>query len=43
MAHQCLPVHAETINMLEGLDEIEEDQYFHNHPKIIPLFEVEIL
>ena len=25
---QCLPVHAEAVNMREGLDEAEEDQYF---------------
>ena len=29
--------------MMEGLDEIEEDQYFHDNPKFIPLFEVVIL
>ena len=29
--------------MMEGLDEAEEDQYFTKNPKIIPLFEVDIL
>ena len=29
--------------MMEGLDEVEEDQYFEDNPKIIPLFEVNIL
>ena len=29
--------------MMEGLDETKEDQYFHDNPKIIPLFEVNIL
>ena len=29
--------------MMEGLDEVEEDQYFTKNPKIIPLFEVDIL
>ena len=29
--------------MMEGLDETEEDHYFNDNPKIIPLFEVDIL
>ena len=29
--------------MMEGLDEVEENQYFDDNPKIIPLFEVDIL
>ena len=29
--------------MMEGLDEVEETHYFNNNPKIIPLFEVDIL
>ena len=29
--------------MMEGLDEIEENHYFNDNPKIIPLFEVDIL
>ena len=40
---QCLQVHAEVVNMLEGLEEAEEAQYFEDNPKIIPLFEVNIL
>ena len=36
---QCLPVHAEAVNMMEGLDEVEENNYFNDNPKIIPLFE----
>ena len=28
---------------MEGMDEAEEDHYFNNHPKIILLFEVDIL
>ena len=31
------------MNMMEGLDEAEEDQYFEDNPKIIPLFEVNII
>ena len=40
---QCLPIHAEAVNMLEGLNEAEEDQYFEDNPKIIPLFKVNIM
>ena len=40
---QCLPIHAEAVNMMEGLDETEEKHYFNENPKIIPLYEVDIL
>ena len=40
---QCLPIYAESVNMMEGLDEDEENQYFDDNPKIIPLFEIDIL
>ena len=43
MTRQCLPIHVEFVNMMEGLEETKEDQYFHDNPKIIPLFEVDIL
>ena len=42
-ACQCLPVHAESNNMMEGLEEAEEDRYFTDNPKIILLFEVDML
>ena len=42
-SRQCLPIHAEAVNMMEGLDEIEEKQYFNDNPKIIPLFEVDMV
>ena len=29
--------------MMEGMDEAKEDRYFTDNPKIIPLFEVDIL
>ena len=29
--------------MMEGLDETEEKHYFNDNPKIIPLFEVDIV
>ena len=34
---QCLPIYVESVNMMEGLDEDEENQYFDDYPKIIPL------
>ena len=40
---QCLPVHAKAVNMMEGLDEAEENKYFNDNPKFIPLFEIDIL
>ena len=40
---QCLPIHAEAVNMIKGLDEVEENLFFNDNPKIIPLFEVDIL
>ena len=42
-SRQCLPPHAATVNMMEGLDNGEEDQYLEDSPKIIPLFEVDIV
>ena len=29
--------------MMEGLDEAEENNYFNDNPRFIPLFEVDIL
>ena len=43
MTWQCLQIHAEAVNMLEGLDQAKEDKYFEENPKIIPLFEVDIM
>ena len=40
---QCLPIYAESVNMMEGLDEDEENRYFDDNPKIIPLFQIDIL
>ena len=31
-ARQCLPIHAEVANMMEGLDETEEDRYINPKP-----------
>ena len=43
MTRQCLPIHVEFVNMMEGLDDGEKHQYFEDNPKIIPLFEVDIV
>ena len=29
---QCLPIHAESVNMMGGLDEAKEDRYFTDNP-----------
>ena len=42
-SRQCLLVHGEVVNMMEGLDEVEENNYFNDNPKIFLLFEVDIL
>ena len=36
------PLYVESINMLDGLAEVEVDRYLEEHPKIVPLFEVDI-
>ena len=40
---KLMPLYAESINMLDGLAEEEVDQYFDEHPKIVPLFEVDVV
>ena len=37
------PLYAESINMLEGLPDEEIDRYMEEHPRIVPLFEVDIM
>ena len=39
---EVTPLYAESINMLEGLPDEEIDRYLEEHPKIVPLFEVDI-
>ena len=36
------PLYAESINMFEGLVDKEVDRYLTEHPKIVPLFEVDV-
>ena len=38
-----MPLYAEAVNMMEGLDEGEVNQYFEENPKIIPLFEIDVV
>ena len=37
------PLYMEEINMLEGLDDEELDNYLEENPQIVPLFEVDII
>ena len=37
-----IPLYAESINMLDGLADDEFNQYQDEHPKIVPLFEVDV-
>ena len=39
---ELTPLYAESINMLEGLPDQEVDRYLEEHPKSVPLFEVDI-
>ena len=38
-----MPLYAESVNMLEGLDDGEVNQYFKENPKIIPLLEIDVV
>ena len=40
---EVTPLYAESINMLKGLPSEEVDRYLEEHPKIVPLFEVDII
>ena len=37
------PLYAEDINMLEGVDDAELEAYLDDHPRIVPLFEIDII
>ena len=37
------PLYAEDINMLEGVDDKELEAYLEEHPRIIPLFEIDVI
>ena len=37
------PLYAEDINMLEGVDDTELEAYLDEHPRIIPLFEIDVI
>ena len=39
---EATPLYAESINMLEGLPDDEVERYLEEHPRIVPLFEVDI-
>ena len=40
---ELMPLYAESINMLEGLADEEVDRYLDEHPKIVPLFMVDVV
>ena len=42
-SQQCVSLYGEVVNIMEGLDGGEEHQYFEDSPKIIPLFDIDIL
>ena len=37
------PLYAKDINMLEGVDDRELEAYMEEHPRIIPLFEIDVM
>ena len=37
-----MPLYAKRINMLDRLTDEEVDRYLDEHPKIVPLFEVDV-
>ena len=37
------PLYAESIDMLDGLADDEIDWYLDEHPKIVPLFEMDVV
>ena len=37
------PLYVEDINMLEGVDDAELEAYLEEHPRIIPLFEIDVI
>ena len=40
---ELTPLYAECVNMLEGLADEEVNQYLQENPKIIPLFEIDVV
>ena len=42
MSKELIPLYAKSINMLDGLSDDQVNQYLEEHPKIVPLFEVDI-
>ena len=40
---ECVPLYAESVNMMEGLDDGEVNQHLEENPKSIPLFEIDVV
>ena len=39
----CITLYIESVNTMEELDDCEVNKYFEENPKIIPLFEIDIV
>jgi hypothetical protein len=37
------PLHTKSVNMIEGLTEVEVTAYFSENPAIVPLYEIDII
>ena len=40
---ELVPLYVESINMMEGLEDKEIEQYLEENPRIIPLFEIDVV
>ena len=40
---ELTPLYAEDIHMLEGLEDKDVDQYLEDNPRLVSLFEIEII
>ena len=40
---EWVPLYAESINMIQGLDDGDLNQYSEENPKTIPLFEIDVV
>ena len=39
----CITLYIESVNTMEELDDCEVNKYFEENPKIIPLFEINVV
>ena len=38
-----MPLYVKSINMMEGLEDSEIEQYLEENPRIVPLFEIDVV